>query len=140
MTAPTLVAPTLVAPETADRPLAAGDRVRLRASTCPSCRRTEVPPRERCAACDGPTDPVRLPSEGVLRLASSVLHPPPDALVPTPYHVGVVTFVGGRDVLGLLTEDGIDRLGTAVETIALEFAPGRLTYAFRPIDAVTGPD
>jgi uncharacterized OB-fold protein len=128
----------LAAPLDPDVDLAAavveGSPLRLRASVCPACDRTDVPPRGRCAACDADVEPVLLPSTGTLRLATSVLHPAPDALVEAPYHVGVATFDDRRSVLGLLTAEAGNRLGATVETVALEFTPGRFTYAFRPVD------
>jgi uncharacterized OB-fold protein len=123
-----------------------GSPLRLRASVCPTCDRTEVPPRASCGACDTEVELVLLPSSGTLRLATSVLHPAPDALVEAPYHVGVATFDDRRSVLGLLTDDAADRLGARVETVAREFAPGRFTYAFRPggrpspVATRSGPD
>jgi uncharacterized OB-fold protein len=78
----------------------------------------------------------RLGPDAVLVGFTSVLHPPPGALVDAPYHVGVARYESGISVIGLLVDvDDVDdvRVGTPVETTSVEIAPGRLTYGFRPV-------
>jgi uncharacterized OB-fold protein len=131
LTTPEWVRPDLVEIPALGRESRAGDRVALVASRCTDCGRVEFPPRSACPVDQAPAETHLLPDEGVLTGFTTVHHPPPGALVSAPYHVGVASFEGAIRVLGLLLdEDGVPARGTPIVTVATEFAPGRLTYAF----------
>ena len=113
--------------------VAAGARIRLAASTCGACGRVQFPARTECPACGAPASATALQARATLGPCTAVLHPPPGALVPTPYLVGVARFPEGISVMGLVV--GTDQTpppGTPVETVATALPDGRLTYAFRP--------
>lgn len=114
-------------------PPATGDRLRLVGSTCATCGRVAFPAVEACAACFTPTDEVLLPATGRVALNTSVLHPPPGALVPVPYHLGFVV-LGDRSVTGLLVgavgEPGDDLIGRPATTVAHVIDDEHTTYAF----------
>ena len=78
------------------------DAIRLAASRCPTCGRHEFPARLTCPSCLTPSEPVELGPSARLAGFTSVLHPPPGAKVPVPYHVGVAAFEEGISVMGLL--------------------------------------
>ena len=134
LAAPEWVRPDLVEVPDLGRAPRAGDRVALVASRCTECGRVEFPPRAACPVDQAPAETHPLSEEAVLTGFTTVHHPPPGALVAAPYHVGVASFGRSIRVLGLLLdEDGVPGLGTPVVTVATEFAPGRLTYAFAPV-------
>jgi uncharacterized OB-fold protein len=112
-----------------------GDRVALVASRCDACGRIEFPPRGACPVDQAPAHRHLLQGNAVLAGCTTVHHPPPGALVAAPYHVGVANFDGAIRVLGLLLGAADPPpLGTNLVTVATEFTPGRLTYAFVPSD------
>lgn len=110
-----------------------GEPLRLAASHCPRCDRTDFPRRAACPACYGVTSDVAL-ADGTLARFTSVLHPPPGAQVETPYHLGVAAFDGGISVLGQLLVDDTDQvaIGDAVIVVGTE-VDGTVMYAFRPV-------
>jgi uncharacterized OB-fold protein len=114
-------------------PPAHGDRLRLVGSSCPACGRVAFPAVDACAACFTPAAEVLLPAEGTVALNTSVLHPPPGALVPVPYHLGFVA-LGERSVTGLLVgavgEPGTGLIGRPATTVAHVIDDEHTTYAF----------
>lgn len=110
-----------------------GAQLQLAASLCPTCDRADFPRRDACPACLGPVDDIVLTDSAVLSGFTSVLHPPPGALVQTPYHIGIAAFPEGVSVLGQLLVDSLDEvsIGDAVSVVATE-VDGSATYAFRP--------
>ena len=110
-----------------------GSRVRLRASRCPRCAHVDFPARPECAFGHGGTEQIELSSDPVLRLFTEVRYPPPGALIPVPYVVGVLGFSEGIDVLGVVVGAAYDelRIGQPLETVAI--AVGEQTgYGARP--------
>lgn len=128
---PALVEPRLVAGLDADGEQGhAGDRIRLAASSCGACGRTVFPAHDRCPGCGAEATSIALGCEGRIRGFTSVLAPPPDALIDPPYHVGLVDFDGGVTIMGLLVSE--TAVGAVVETVTFEVGD-RLTYAFRAV-------
>ena len=111
----------------------AGDVVQLAASRCPACGLVAFPARDTCEACATPTEPIGLSSRATLRVATEVIHPPPDAEVPVPYGVGLIEFPEGISLLGLLDDDlrKAPAIDQEVECHAIEFVEGEVTYGFR---------
>lgn len=113
-------------------PVVPGQAVALRASTCSGCGRAEFPPRAACPACGSAAALTELPTAGRLCAFTSVLHPPPGALVEVPYHVGVAELGGVLRVLGLLDGPAAAlAVGLTVETVAHRVSGDLVTYAFR---------
>lgn len=110
-----------------------GSPLRLAASRCDACDRVDFPRRPTCPSCLAPTSDVALAEGAVLGGSTSVLHPPPGAMVETPYHLGVAAFPEGISVLGQLLVDSLDQIaiGDPLEVVATE-VDGTVTYAFRP--------
>lgn len=110
-----------------------GTSVRLAASRCQACDRVDFPRRSDCPSCGGPVTDVSLSEGAVLGGSTSVLHPPPGALVETPYNIGVAAFPEGISILGQLLVRSLDevQLGDPLAVVATE-VDGTVTYGFRP--------
>lgn len=130
-----LVCPDLIAaPEDPAGDLAVGARIHLVAASCPQCGHLEFPTLDTCPACGRATEEIALSVDAELAGFTSVLHPPPGALVEVPYHVGVARFPEGICVMGLLlgVEDGeTPTVGEPLDTVVARPFDGALTYAFR---------
>jgi uncharacterized OB-fold protein len=116
-----------------DGAVTAGARIRLAASTCPSCGRVHFPAREQCPACGAATRATPLQSGAILGACTAVLHPPPGALVEVPYLIGVAQFPEGISIMGVVVgASETPPPGTPVDTVATALPDGRLTYAYQP--------
>lgn len=115
-------------------PPVVGSPNRLRASRCDGPGHIEFPALDRCPVCGAGTSAVALSGAARLGATTAVLHPPPGGQVDVPYVVGVAEFPEGISVIGLVdaTELGAVSRGDVVDTVALEVAPGLVTYGFRP--------
>jgi uncharacterized OB-fold protein len=123
---------TLATPGLFDETAAPGDRIRLRASRCGQCGRTEFPSRAACPSCSTQSAEVELPADAVLSGFSAVLYAPPGARVEAPYSVGVARFSDDICILGLIEGAAEDlRLGAAIETVAVAVASDLLSYGYR---------
>jgi len=116
-----------------------GSPVRLLAGRCAACGRVEFPRPTTCPSCAGDIEKVPLSDRPTLAGFTSVLHPPPGALVATPYHVGVAAFPEGISVLGLLVGvpdggAGSLRIGAGLATVAAAVGE-HATYAYRVTSA-----
>ena len=111
----------------------AGDVVGLRASRCRTCGLVAFPLRSHCEDCASEAEAIELSSRAKLRVATEVIHPPPDAEVPVPYGVGLVEFPEGLSILGLLDDAlrAAPAIDGEVECYAVEFVEGQMTYGFR---------
>jgi uncharacterized OB-fold protein len=117
----------------ADPAATPGERVALRGSGCPSCRRVEFPALDVCPACGSDVHPVELGPEAILAGFTEVLHPPPGAQVEVPYTVAVAAFEENLAVLGLLdrpTAVAELEVGLPLEVCVVPVGD-RLTYGFR---------
>ena len=92
---------------------------------------TTEPPAEPFAAA-APADfwYMRFDSPATLGVCTSVAYPPPGALVPAPYRVGVARFDAGISVLGIVLHDAAP--GDAVEPVVLSLEDGGTSFAFAP--------
>jgi uncharacterized OB-fold protein len=115
--------------------------VRLVGGRCADCGASLFPLRERCPACGGFVERVRLPETGALwTWTTQGFEPksPPyrrDGDEFVPFAVGYVEFPGFLRVEGRLTESDPSRLriGMAMRVVELERG-GATTYAFAPAD------
>jgi uncharacterized OB-fold protein len=110
-----------------------GQEALLRASSCAHCRRWEFPYRDYCPGCGG-RDVVEgsLGPQARVVGTTAVLHPPPGAMVETPYTVALAAFAEGVSVLGVVMERSFDEvpLGAHVVATVVEL-DGRLGYQYR---------
>jgi uncharacterized protein len=113
-----------------------GQEALLRASSCPDCGRWEFPHRDYCPGC-GSRDVVEgsLGPRARVVGTTAVLHPPPGALVETPYTVALAAFPEGVSVLGVVMDRGFDDvpLGVDVVTTVVEL-DGRTGYQYRLVE------
>ena len=115
-----------------DETAAPGQPVRLRASRCDRCGRTDFPGMAVCPACGEPASDVDLPDDATLVGFSAVLYPPPGARVEAPYWVGVARFGDDLCILGLMERPAPElSIGMAIRTVAYLAADDLLTYAYR---------
>jgi uncharacterized OB-fold protein len=137
LTTTVFLRPDLIVGEASDGGVVPGARLRLAASHCLACSHVEFPALPTCPVCGAEATPVALSSTASLGGYTTVLHPPPGARIPVPYHVGVARFAEGIAVMGLLVEvTGFDlRIGMPVETVAFAAHDDLMTYAFRPVVA-----
>lgn len=115
-----------------DEKVKAGDPVRLRASRCRECGRTEFPGLVACPACGSATAEVELPEEATLVGFTAVLYPPPGSRVEVPYGIGVARFADEVCILGLMDPGGPElEIGMMLRTVAIVVGDDLLTYAYQ---------
>ena len=111
---------------------APGDVVALAASRCGGCGRHEFPARERCPVCGLEMTAVGLSTSPRVAGFTSVSHPPPGAVIDTPYVVVAAAFPEGLSILGPVPNATIDELaiGDTLDSIAIDVG-GKVGYGFR---------
>lgn len=110
--------------------LVIGETVALAAGRCLECGRAEFPRVTTCPACGATVEPITL-EHGTLTGATTVLHPPPGALVEVPYNVGVAAFECDLSLLGLLIDADPTVLGCPLEVRVCRVGD-RASFAFAP--------
>jgi uncharacterized OB-fold protein len=112
-------------------------RYSLEGVCCTRCQTLDFPPRRRCRACGGETQPHAFSGRGTVYSYSIVRQAPAGFLAQVPYPVALITLEEGPMLAAQLTDvDGVElRIGMPVTMVTRRLRDdgprGTLLYAYK---------